>query len=69
MPDTLSDDQRYSISDAMMQQYLAGEPGVNKCFDCCLVPGCDECGPCAAHDEPTEAAAAMAWVDAHRHLY
>jgi hypothetical protein len=60
---SLSDDQREAIAYAMSMQEL------NKCVECCLVPGCYSCGPCDDHDEPTEATAAMAWVDEHRHLY
>jgi hypothetical protein len=52
----LTDEQRYQASDRMT------EHGLNKCFDCCLVPGCPNCGPCHDHDEPTEAKAVFAWA-------
>jgi hypothetical protein len=53
----LTNEQRYRISDAMAGRFI------NKCYDCCLVPECETCGPCAEHDPATEAHAALAWMN------
>lgn len=55
----LTHDQRYQASDTMT------EHGLNKCYDCCLVPTCPNCGPCAEHDEHTEAREVFAWAVTH----
>ena len=55
----LTDDQRYQASDLMT------EHGLNKCYDCCLVPSCPTCGPCQEHDEQTEAQEVFAWAVAN----
>lgn len=33
---------------------LADLDRLNKCWECCPVASCDECGPCHRHDLPPE---------------
>ena len=44
----------YAPGDRIAADDLQALEDFNKCDDCCLIVGCDACGPCAEHDNTEE---------------